>query len=246
MVIEKEWLTLSELSNRWQCSVDELMHVAVTGRLALSFDWVLIHDEIRLSNLPLCLILAPEKTCINVKQLRFIGWLNAGESSDLQARLFPLSASEISVINKNGFILVKKHYDPITDLLLKVAPKDGAEYIEYPKLTLDQIVIPMSVVISYENKNSCSIDKPEHSKNNDELQTKERSNLYKTIGLLAKALLDSGIKNLKTDEKANITAIARKIERYIPSDPMGQKECHGLSERSLRARLTKGLESLDS
>ena len=247
MVIEKEWLTLAELANKWKCTVDELIHIGVTGRLIFSFDWVLINNEIKLSSLPLKLDLAlPNEAGYSIKQIRFFAWLRDERSNDLQTRLFPLSASEISVIHKNGFISVKKHYDPISNLLLQLKPETGAENIKYPKLTIDQIIISTPAITTYENNIAQEKHESSQLKNNDGMQTKEKTNLYKTIGLLTKALLDKGSANLKVNNKVNIKAIASKLEQYIPSDPKGQKELHGLSERSLRDRLTKGLESLNS
>jgi hypothetical protein len=69
--------------------------------------------------------------------------------------------------------------------------------------------------------------------------TKERDNLFKTIGLLALAFIEQSKSNrFGSKEKPIIDPIAKELEKYLPENS------GGLSNRVIRERLSKGLNTL--
>jgi hypothetical protein len=99
-------------------------------------------------------------------------------------------------------------------------------------ISIDNIFI-MQTDIDLEYLTRSSV--PEHKP----LSTKERDNLYATIGVMARALADSKGTKYKVGDKVNVSQVTQLlIPKYIPD------ESTGLSERSLRERITKGLSLL--
>jgi hypothetical protein len=73
--------------------------------------------------------------------------------------------------------------------------------------------------------------------NNDQ-SDRERSNLFKTIGLLTLAFTElKGIK-FGSSEKPNINQIANELGRFLPENS------YGLGERTIRGRIKEGINSL--
>ncbi|XPF93850.1 hypothetical protein ACM9HF_17805 [Colwellia sp. RE-S-Sl-9] len=68
--------------------------------------------------------------------------------------------------------------------------------------------------------------------------TRETDNLYKTIGLLTKALVSTKGNMLGTVDKPTVLQVAKKLEEYLPELQAG------LSERAIRERITKGIKLL--
>lgn len=69
--------------------------------------------------------------------------------------------------------------------------------------------------------------------------TKERDNLFKTIGLLALAFVEQNKSNrFGSKEKPTIDPIAKELEKYLPENSAG------LGNRAIRERLSKGVDTL--
>lgn len=77
---------------------------------------------------------------------------------------------------------------------------------------------------------------------NDEtpLNTRERDNLYKIIGLLTFALNEKSGNTLKIGDKISSSAVASQLERFIQGDTAG------LSSRSLREKIKQGMDLVTS
>lgn len=72
------------------------------------------------------------------------------------------------------------------------------------------------------------------------LNTRERDNLYKIIGLLTFALNEKSGNSLKNGDKISSSAVASQLERFVHGDTAG------LSSRSLREKIKKGMDLVTS
>ena len=68
--------------------------------------------------------------------------------------------------------------------------------------------------------------------------SKEQENLYKTIGLLTKAFVNKNGTNFGSVENPNANKIREHLDQFLPKEPVG------LSDRAIRERIKKGINSL--
>jgi len=245
MVIEKEWHTIKELSEIWHCSVDDILHLGVSGQLTLGFDWI----TLRCDTPDYSFFLGDDDDVIYYDECS----KNFDASSSNLApnyednpllRLAYLSVNQIGLIIKNGEDTIIGA-DIANDVYFLAQPIEGAKNTKKPIVKIEDIVIK-SADIGHKRKQcrqSKNIEQPPQHITNS---SKENTNLYRTIGLFATAVVDLGGKNLRINGKINVDAVAKKLEQYIPQDPFGNIESQGLKNRSLRDRIAKGLDLLHS
>tara|TARA_R110000744_G_scaffold78514_15_gene154692 strand:+ start:6150 stop:6920 length:771 start_codon:yes stop_codon:yes gene_type:complete len=251
---KKLWYSLEEAAQVLACSKDHLLYLGTIGEIKLALDWVIIRNEsnlVALNKRPYFNFLEIIDSYYCEHREMEINVPNPFEmpqySDNPLLRLAYLSSDDIGLISKKKQITLRKaslsnnEYISVDCREYKDNYKNNYndctdDYI-FPVLTIQDVVIKSEDLETYQRPSDVE-QKPVIE------STKENTNLYKTIGLLSQALIDSGSKNLMKGDEPNYSAIARKLERFIPTDPLGMKECHGLSERSLRERIKKGLDSL--
>ena len=138
----------------------------------------------------------------------------------------PLIQTAVINSNEEPIIIIKKHY--------KGSKIRG----------VDEDIIDASI------ENAKSLIKEAEKKSNknqilsvdDEtpLNTRERDNLYKIIGLLTFALNEKSGNSLKNGDKISSSAVASQLERFVHGDSAG------LSSRSLRNKIKQGMDLVTS
>jgi hypothetical protein len=247
---EKKFFNIGELSVRWECSVEEILRRGESGDLILMYDWKFLEDDIEQNDLPVKMLFEFKNHHLAKVDRDFLSSFTPEMYECETDRMLALTKYDLWKIIANGQVGISYGYCREESLVMSMAPTLDWDKIEYPVLKWADILILSKSVEKYEKlfPLQCGILKKITHQNNhvDPAidSTKENASLYKTIGLLSQALIDSGSKNLMKGDEPNYSAMARKLECYIPIDPMGMKESHGLSERSLRERLKKGRDSL--
>ncbi|PKH88273.1 hypothetical protein [Colwellia sp. Bg11-28] len=253
MAMKKDWYPLKELAEIWKCTVNDLLYLGSTDQLKLSFDWTLLHApnltiEVAQPFKLTFMCIADTYFCEYHKQIQHIRCPSSppNYTKDITSRLAYLSSRDVAILIKfkevsivSGELSSSEYFDVDYD--------EDINNPIYPQINIDDIVITAKSMHEYKQKiSSKPTDLEEDSTTNSPSKTRLINNLYRIIGLLAKALMVKDEQKIKPGNKPNIAGIAKHIIRFLPSDPFGQVESQGLSDRSLRDQITKGLDSLNN
>jgi len=250
MDFEKKVFGIGELSVRWECSVEDILRLGEKGDLVLLYDWHCLKEAIDENNLPAEMQFEFKNHHLSKIDRDFLSSSMPEYYECDTDRMLTLTPNDLFKIRTKGQVGISYGYSHEFSLVMEIVPTRGWDKIKYPVINWADVLI---FTKSIENFEKLYPEKYRNSKNvvvqTDKADpvinsSKENANLYKTIGLLSHALIDSGSKNLMKGDEPNYSAIVRKLERFIPTDPVGMRETHGLSERSLRERVKKGVDSL--
>jgi len=146
MTLPKYFYTLDEVSEKLNCSINDLLHSGLVGKIELCFDLCLISAEIAEFDLPFSfkfkLLNKPISECPESFQVfaqGFQAYTNNDHLLDPSMRLFSLTPAQISLIQKYGFIELKKHNDKVSGISFELLANKTDAF--YPKIKLSDILI---------------------------------------------------------------------------------------------------------
>jgi hypothetical protein len=243
MKTDHSWLSIYEAARRFKITTEQILHLGITGKLKLSFDWVVckiesdtiyhktlsIFEFMTIDDIYYC----PER------KANFESLIPIPEPEHKNApllRLATLTEDQLALINKNGEASITRAMLSIHDCIDINLPQ-GVETLIYPKISTKDIVAKLSDIIEYENiaigKVPVKTSKPE--------STKELDNQVKLIGLLCKAVLSTGPRNLNKDGEPIAKNIANYLSTFIPAD----MDDTGIGYESIRKKISAGLRKID-
>jgi hypothetical protein len=243
MKIDHSWLSISEAARRFKITTEQILHLGITGKLKLSFDWVVCKiesDTLNLSNISIFeFVTIDDIYYCPERKANFESLIPIPEPEHKNApllRLATLTEDQLALINKNGEVSITRAILSIHDCIDMNLPQ-SVETMIYPKVSTKDIVVKLSDIIEYENiaigKVPVKTSKPESSK--------ELDNQVKLIGLLCKAVLFTGPKNLNKDGEPIVKNIAIHLSTFIPVD----MDDTGIGYESIRKKISAGLSKLD-
>jgi hypothetical protein len=243
MVIEKEWHTINELSEKWLCSVDDILYLGISGKLKLNFDWVVCKiesDTLNLSNISIFeFVTVDDIYYCPGRKASFESLIPIPEPEHKNApllRLATLTEDQLALINKNGKASITRAMLSIHDCIDINLPQ-GVEIMIYPKVSTKDIVVKLSDIIEFENitvrKVPVEASKPESSK--------EIENLRKLLGLVLFELANKSGNSLKHMGKPSAKAIADRLELIIPEG----MDTSGIGNESNRKKISACLKMLE-
>jgi len=236
MAIPKQWFTLKELSEKWQCAISDLLHLGITGQLDLSFDWVVLRQETievsfeftEIYDISYCEQAQQErKYTMSIPPPEY-------EKSPL-LRLAHLSLDDVAIINKHGVVPVHKAFLSSFEYF-NVYMDDNASQHQYPLISIDDLVVTSDQIKQYNKTQEATHSLPQN-KSIREVESDE-----KLIALLINTVVKktSG-KRLYHGDKLSALQIANLLEENLPE---GMSDV-GISNETIRKKISKSLKILD-
>jgi len=151
MLFPKYFYTLAEVSEKLDCSIDDLLHAAKLGQITLSFDLDLIRTEIKGLDIPVTfnfkLFGNPIAECPSSFRAYAAGYEAYSEYReaknesypDPSVRLFSVTPEQIFLLIEHGFFELKEHYDREAGVSFELI-KTKAD-APYPKIKFSDILI---------------------------------------------------------------------------------------------------------
>ncbi|GAA5136810.1 hypothetical protein [Thalassotalea piscium] len=218
----KEYYSIDELSNLWKIPAVDILYTIQSKDIPA---YIRYCGYIRIINSPNPCTLSYHSSFLKMWAHQVENfYFNLIERNENQYKIFSFST---------------ENSDYIGDRLISVSSKDITNYSPspdsykklYQEVTLHNVFIYRTDFslfgLSLTHINGCV-----------DFSDKERKNLYKTIGLLTKALTHSKGNILGDTEKPVINQVAIELSKYLPDDDTG------LKDRALRERISKGLNYL--
>jgi hypothetical protein len=235
MAIPKQWFTLKELSEKWKCSINDLLYLGITGQLDLSFDWVLLRQEASNFSVEFTEII-DMYYCEQAKKDRELTSPIPSPKYEQNAllRFAKLSSNDIAIINKHGKVPIRTAFLSEFEYL-DVYLDDNIEDLQHPFICIDDLVVT-SVQVDKYNSNKGAPHSPQEKKSTRAIESDE-----KLIGLLTLALIDKTTGNRLTHgDKKSINQVANLLDQYRPE---GTSQS-GISHETIRKKLGRSVKIL--
>jgi hypothetical protein len=236
MAIKKLWFSLKELSEIWQCTINDILYLGITGQLPISFDWAALRKETKGASFDFSEIY-DVSYCVQAEQVReFTTRILLPEYDKTPLlRLAQLDVDSIAIIKKSDVVPVYKAFISPYEYF-NVYIDDAVEDHQYPLISIDDLVVTSEHVDQYNDDQKTTSSAPQ-SKTIRAVESDE-----KLIGLLTLALIDKTTGNrLSHGDNTNIQQVANLLVQYRP-EGISQS---GIKHETIRKKLSKSLRMLD-
>lgn len=242
MAIQKQWFTLKELSEKWQCSISSLVHLGITCELDISIDWVVLRQEANNFIVEFTEII-DMYYCEQAKQDRKL--TSPIPSPDYKQnpllRLAKLSSDDIAIINKHGSVPIHQAFLSEFEYLDVYCDND-IEALQNPLISIEDLVVTSEQIERYKHTIEDRVCSQKNNNTDQNKSSREIQNDEKLLALFINTLANKeNGKRLYHGNNLSANQITNLLEENIPE---GMSD-DGISSETIRKKISKPIKLLN-